>query len=422
MTAGIDEQTTPDGLIACHDCDAVHRLQPLERGERAHCQRCGALLYRDASGRLDEILAYSSAALLLYLLANIFPFIALKLEGRVEENLLTSGILALWQAGQPQLAVLVGLTSVVFPGLTILCMLWILLPIRFGFRAPGTTAVYRLIRRIGPWTLLGVFMLGVLIAMVKLADLASVIPGVSMYAYAGLMLCAAAASARFDPALLWPARGPHPHHYAPRASAMELGFCSCHTCGLLLKLPVQDHSGGHCPRCGSHLHGQRRHDSVARTWALVIAAAILAVPANLYPVMTVIRFGQGEPNTILGGVVHLIDSGMWGLAMIVFFASIVVPFMKLGLLSLLLISVQRESAWRPLDRTRLYRITEIVGAWSMVDIFLVGILTALVQLQALATIEPGIGASYFAAVVVITMFAAQSFDPRLIWDHQGRRP
>jgi paraquat-inducible protein A len=133
--------------------------------------------------------------------------------------------------------------------------------------------------------------------------------------------------------------------------------------------------------------------------------------------MTVIRFGQGEPNTIMSGVLHLIEGGMWGLAMIVFIASIVVPVMKLIILSFLLITVQNKSVWRPRDRTMLYRVTEIVGAWSMVDIFLVGLLSALVSLDALSTIRPGIGAVFFAGVVVITMFAAQTFDPRLIWDN-----
>ncbi len=418
MKSGIDEQTAPEGLIACHECDALHRLQSLERGQRAHCLRCDALLYRDVSGRLDETLALSIAALLLFAVANIFPFISLNLEGREEVNLVTSGIFAMWRAGQPEVAVLVALTSVIFPVLLLLGMLWILVPLRLGRHAPGTAVIYRLLLSIGPWTLLGVFMLGALIAMVKLADLATVIPGVSMYAYVGVMLCAAAATARFDSAMLWPMRGPHLTHYSPDSNAKDLGFSSCHTCSLLLQVGEHDHQGTQCPRCNTALHGPRKHDSITRTWALVISAALLSIPANVYPILTVIRFGQGEPSTILGGVVHLIEGGMWGLAMIVFFASIVIPVLKLSLLSFLLISVQRRSAWRPKERTRLYRITEIVGAWSMVDIFLVGILSALVQLEALSTIAPGIGASYFGAVVVITMFAAQSFDPRLIWDHE----
>jgi len=168
-----------------------------------------------------------------------------------------------------------------------------------------------------------------------------------------------------------------------------------------------------CGVCEHH----RKHGSVEATWALLLAAVVLLIPANVYPVMTVIRFGQGDPSTIISGVLHLIESGMWGLAMIVFVASIVVPVSKLIVLSFLLISVQRKSIWRPRDRTILYRVTEVVGAWSMVDIFLVGLLSALVSLDALSTIRPGIGASFFGAVVVVTMFAAHQFDPRLIWDN-----
>ena len=191
----------------------------------------------------------------------------------------------------------------------------------------------------------------------------------------------------------------------------------CHTCGFLCMAKT---GWQHCPRCTTPLH-HRTHNSIEKTWALLLSATILLLPANIYPVMTVIRFGQGEPSTILGGVMKLIEAGMWGLAMIVFVASIVVPGMKLIILAFLCISVQRKSDWRPRDRTVLYRVTEVVGAWSMVDIYLVGLLSALVSLGTLSTIRPEIGAVFFAAVVVITMFAAQSFDPRLIWDNVRKK-
>ena len=150
----------------------------------------------------------------------------------------------------------------------------------------------------------------------------------------------------------------------------------------------------------------------------MIAAALLYIPANLLPVMTVISFGQGHPDTILSGVKALIAAGMWPVALLVFFASIMVPVLKLVGLTFLMISVQRRSAWRPRDRTLLYRIIEGVGRWSMVDIFMISILVALVNLGTIATIEPGVGAIAFAAVVIITMIAAMAFDPRLIWDRQ----
>ena len=163
----------------------------------------------------------------------------------------------------------------------------------------------------------------------------------------------------------------------------------------------------------------RKANSINRTWALVITAAILYVPANVFPVMTVISLGKAQSDTILSGALYLLQHGMWPLALIVFIASVLVPLMKLFSLSFLLISVQRHSSWRPVGRTRLYRITEAVGRWSMVDIYVVTILVALVSLGNLATLDAGLGAVFFGGVVVVTIFAAESFDPRLIWDQRG---
>ena len=419
----------PVGLVACHECDALHRLERLKPGQTAHCNRCSAELYREAHYDVDEALAYTAAAAIAFLIANVFPFLGLKLAGRVEENIVASGVVALTKSGQIELAILVALTSIVFPALTLIGLLWILVPLKLGKFPPFAATVFRAITALGPWTLMGVFMLGVLIAFVKLGDLATVVPGVSLFAFAALMLFAAAATSRFDCSMLWRPEGPSMYIPDGVTTAHEAGLSYCHTCRLLVPPDAHamahndasSHEHGHCPRCGSALHASRKVNSVGKTWALVIAAAILCIPANVYPVMTVIQFGQGDPSTIIGGVVLLIQQDMFGLAFVVFFASIAVPVIKLALLIFLLVSVQRRSRWRPKDRTLLYRVTEMVGAWSMVDIFLVGILTALVQLGALATIEPGIGASFFGAVVVVTMFAAKSFDPRLIWDHAAVR-
>ncbi len=199
-------------------------------------------------------------------------------------------------------------------------------------------------------------------------------------------------------------------------TAAQAGLMSCHACHKLSKMPVGSTEGASiCPRCEAEIHS-RKPNSLSRTWALLIAAYILYIPANLLPVMTVISFGKGTPDTILSGVEELIHAGMLPIALLVFFASITVPVLKLLALTYLLLSVHYKSKWRPRDRTFLYRITEVVGRWSMIDIFMISILIALVKLQAVATIEPGMGSMSFAAVVVLTMFAAIGFDPRLIWD------
>jgi len=199
-------------------------------------------------------------------------------------------------------------------------------------------------------------------------------------------------------------------------TAASASLLSCHSCNLLSKMSgSHGHAHALCPRCGAPLH-QRKTNSLTRTWALVIAAFIFYIPANVLPITVVTSLGKTQADTIMSGVIYFMLTGMWPIALVIFVASVAVPLIKLFVLSYLLISVQRKSRWRPEDRTRLYRIAEAVGRWSMVDIFVVTILVALVKLGGLATIDAGPAASYFAAVVVTTIFAAMSFDPRLIWD------
>ncbi len=399
-------------IIACHECDHLYRYELIPVGAKANCQHCGSLLYRHVPNSLDRSLALYLTALFLFIIANVFPFLSLELGGRYVENILISGGWAMYQLGMGELGLLIFLTSILFPFIIIVGMLYLLIPARFGLVAPYMGPIYRIINVLLPWSLVGVFMLGTLIAIVKLQDLANVIFGPALIALSLLLLVYTAARASFDPHTLWSLTRLSSSNFSEKNIENE-SYLNCHTCGFLNPYE-EEHQ--HCERCDAPLH-YRKKNSIETTWALLFTSTILLIPANVYPVMTVIRFGQGEPNTILSGVLHLIEAGMWGLAMIVFIASIVVPIMKLIILAFLLISVQNRSNWRPRDRTLLYRVTEVVGAWSMVDIYLVGLLSALVSLGTLSTIRPGIGAIFFAAVVVITMFAAQSFDPRLIWDN-----
>ena len=205
-------------------------------------------------------------------------------------------------------------------------------------------------------------------------------------------------------------------------TAAAAGLARCHACGQLSRLPAA--AGGAaaaCPRCGAALH-LRQPASVARTWAYLSAAAVLYVPANVLPVMKSGSLFGVQEDTILSGVVFLWRDGSWFLAALVLVASIVVPLAKLLALSFLLLGVQWRSAWQPQWRTRLYRIIEYMGRWSMLDIYVVTLLAALVQVQSLAAIQAGPGAVAFGAVVVLTMLASQSFDPRLIWDAAAAAP
>ena len=199
------------------------------------------------------------------------------------------------------------------------------------------------------------------------------------------------------------------------ATARQLGLMGCHDCGLVSG-PYDADTEPHCPRCGSELEF-RKPDSLARTWAFLIAAIILYVPANLLPVTMTTALGSTSGQTIMAGVIYFLHAGEWPIALVIFTASIMVPTVKIIILLVLLLTAEKQSLWRPKDRTRLYNFTEFIGRWSMVDIFVIAILVALVQLGALANITAGVGAIFFASVVILTMLSAQFFDPRFIWDN-----
>jgi paraquat-inducible protein A len=384
-------------------------------GGAARCPRCGATLYRERRDSIEHALLLTAAALILFVIANTFPFLTFELEGNADTSTLLTGAWSLYRQGMWPLAILVLLTATVVPLAWLLSATYVLLPLRFGRMPWGIARAFRITELLRPWAMMEVYLLGVIVAYVKLSDLARLELGIALFAFVGLIVVMVAAEAALEPHEIWRRLG-------PQASVRLLGrgrgraLISCHNCDqLALMPPLPARATPHCPRCGAAMH-RRKPDSIARTWALVVTAAILYVPANLLPVMTVVYFGRGEPDTILSGVKQLIGAGMWPVAVLVFFASITVPVLKLIGLTFLLISVQRRSTWRLRDRSLMYRIIEQVGRWSMVDICMISILVALVNLGAIATIEPGVGAICFAAVVIITMFASMSFDPRLIWD------
>jgi paraquat-inducible protein A len=201
---------------------------------------------------------------------------------------------------------------------------------------------------------------------------------------------------------------------SPTATALQAGLVSCEGCRLVSR-PASAAEPGFCPRCGEKLE-VRRHASIETTWALVVAAAICYIPANLLPVLNTTTPAGSEGDTIMGGVVFLYTSGSWPLSLMVLIASVMIPLGKLVSLAYLLITVQRGSAKSNHERTRLYRMVVFIGRWSMLDVFVDTFTVALVQLQPLMSVAPGAGVLFFAAVVVLTMLAAEFFDPRLIWD------
>ncbi|VVN40584.1 paraquat-inducible protein A [Pseudomonas fluorescens] len=194
--------------------------------------------------------------------------------------------------------------------------------------------------------------------------------------------------------------------------ASELNLCLCHSCGLACDMTGEPHE---CERCGAPLH-RRKTNSLTRTWAYLLTSLVFYIPANLLPVMNTKMVGNGADSTIMGGVLDFWQHGAWDIALIIFIASIAVPGIKFVALTLLLVTVQRDSLWARKERSKMFRLVELIGYWSMLDVIVVALVASLVKFQALADIEPRAGILFFGLVVVFTMLSAMSFDPRLIWD------
>ena len=418
-------RSTAGEVIACHECGTVHRLPAMPDDTIARCVACGAKIFIRFEGSVERTLALYLAALALFVVANAFPILTMSIGGQTNASTILDSAKALHDAGMWPLALAVGLAGTLLPLAKILGMLAVLVPLQLGRRPPWMVACFRWVERLQPWAMMEVYLLGVIVAYVKLQDLATVHLGVALYAFVGTIILLAAADARFEPHAIW-------RRLAPQARSDVLDpvpgtvLLACEQCDQVVRADAAHLHGLPCPRCATPLH-RRKPDSLNRSWALAATAAILYVPANLLPIMTVTSFGKGTPDTIVSGVIELLHAGMWPIALLVFFASITVPVLKLIGLVFLLITVHRRSTKRLRDRTVMYRIIEGVGRWSMVDVFMIGILAALVALGNLATIAPGPGAIAFCGVVIVTILAAMAFDPRLMWDisddrNDGSRP
>ena len=414
-------------MIACHECDLLQSESPLPPGGVLRCRRCSAELYRDHTDGVDRPLALTLAAVVLFVIGNTFPIVGLAVNGDLVQTTLLRAVSVLYRDGIWPIAGLVFATTFLMPLLQMAAMIYLLVPLHFRRLPYRYDVVYRLLYLARPWGMTEVLILGMLVALVKLAHIASVAPGIALWSFGALMLLLAAAGAAFDPRALWQyvkvnhsgdanafgAVRPRASASGTAGTAMRCGLLGCHSCGLLVK--SGKHPQASCPRCGSNLHA-RKPESFTRTWAFLIAAMVLYIPANAMPVMNTSSLFGTQKDTILSGVAYLWTSGSWILAVVVFIASIAVPMLKIIAIMFLVISTQRRSVALLPARTRIYRVVEFVGRWSMLDIYVITILVALVQFNALATIQAGPGAVAFGAVVVLTMCAAMSFDPRLMWD------
>lgn len=407
---------SPVQYTACHECDWLMLVPPLQPGQQAVCPRCEHKLKSLPSDARLQPLVYSIAALIMLLCSNLFPFLGMAVKGMHQDMTLYQTATTLLEEQHPALALTVYLFMQILPAICLLliCLIYSRLGHWQGKRVRKryTLWLFRLI----PWCMVEVFLIGVLVSLIKIASLADIELGYSFWAYVLFSLLMLKAFSVIDRDWLWwQQSGPIHLRNMPKASgrAIDQNLTLCHACHGLVSLKTH-----RCPRCQSALHARKPH-SLQRTLALLFTAIVLYIPANILPIMITESLGQQTYSTILGGVVLLWNMGSYPVALVIFIASVLVPMVKMLAIGWLCWSIHTHRPHHRRGRTRLYRLTEFIGRWSMVDVFVVAILVALIRMGKLMSVYPGSAALAFAGVVVLTMLSAMSFDPRLLWDNEA---
>ena len=391
--------------VACPDCGLMQLLPIVGNKQMAVCRRCEGILAGPARGRVEAPLALAASALVLLIAAVVWPLMTVSSLGAQRQSWLETCVSALWNQGFLSLAVLVAVFTVVLPCIYLSALVWILATLRFDFGGP-LGGLFRWVQHLRPWMMIEVYLVGCFVAYSRIKVVSTIEIGVGGWCLLGASLLFLLALTQLDERTVWEALPVDPVAKEGRETI------ACTICDLIAR---GVHEGSHCPRCGATLH-IRKPDAFRRTTALVITGFLLYVPANVIPVLTTVRLGRADENTILSGVLELVHNDLWPLAIIVFSASIILPLLKLCGLTWMLIATRLRSRHLLVGRTRFYRMIDLVGRWSNIDVFAVSVLIAALRFGALTEVHAGNGLVAFAAVVIITMIATSSFDTRLMWD------
>lgn len=401
---------TPE-LTLCPHCDLVQQVPQLEPGEESSCIRCGHHLDARHPEPIVRPVLYAGSALFMLLLANLFPFVSMFAAGNSNEMNFFDTSSVLFTEHHQWLAILIWLFIQAVPAACMFAILYLKLGMVYAL--PARTWVARVLYMLKPWSMVDIFLMGLIISFVKLVADADISLGPSFWAFCLFCLLHLRAFQVIDRRELWSKIAPCP---APevRARAGRTGLAQqlklCKVCTAMV--PVAQ---THCSRCHSRVR-LRQRSSIQNTIALLIAATLLYVPANLLPIMRTVSFGETIDSTIISGLILMWQDGAYPVALIILVASVIVPVAKILVMFWLCYLTTIPLHRRQRYSTQIYRLVDWVGRWSMVDVLVVAIMAALVRFDLLMSVYPGVGALVFAAVVILTMLAALSFDPRLLWD------
>ena len=400
-----------DPHILCPQCDLLVAIPEIAVGQKAKCPRCHTTLTSRWKEPRRRPIAYAVSALFMLLLSNLFPFVNMKVAGLGSEVTLIQIPQVLVSDDYASMASLFMILVQLMPALG---MIFIIILCQ-GTSIPShwQISIARNYFRLKAWCMVEIFLAGVLVSFVKLMAYGDVGVGTSFYPFVLFCILQVRAFQCTDRYWIWQQVAPAPKLEMPLRvgeSGLSQGLRSCHCCMAIL--PVDQKQ---CGRCDTSGHA-RRKNSLQWTMALLITSIFLYIPANLLPIMITQVLGTPMPSTIMAGVVLLWSEGSYPVAMVILIASIMVPTLKMIAIGWLCWDANSN---KEIDRERLhviYEVVEFVGRWSMIDVFVIAVLSALVRMGQLMSIYPDIGALLFASVVILTMFAAMTFDPRLIWD------
>ena len=365
----------------CNLCGTPVAVPELTHRQCAVCPKCNHTITGYRRYGINITLGTSISALLFLALSLPYQFLSFAANGQHREIDIPTGLLTMIELDYYSLAVITALATLVLPGM-LLAGLTTLSAYRLFDRKPSwLTRVHRAVRQLLPWSMAEIFLVGTLVSLVKITDIASIDIGASFVAFCLFIVCITVSMFYYD----------------------DVEYANW------LSLP---------PKYTDTVTPEQKTLSVQQTWALLFTACLLYIPANVYPIMHTELFGTTEPNTIISGVVSLWQGGSYPIAAIIFFASVVIPMAKLIVLAWLNWSVQTGASLHQQRRSLIYHVTEWIGRWSMIDVFVVAILVALIQLGNTISIYPGHAALAFCAVVFFTMLAAMTFDARLIWQEE----
>jgi paraquat-inducible protein A len=397
--------------IGCPECGALAEIPPLTARTLARCRVCQYPLERRSGRNVSSALACAGTTFVLLFPANLAPLMTVQMLGAERSSVLSSGIVAMWNGGWVILAVLLGAFGIVLPFLRFGALTLVLCAVRFHRHFRGMGALFRWTYLLDIWAMPDVYLVGCFVGYARVTQNLTGTIGAGGYCFIAAALMSMLTRASLDRRTVWRAIG-HEHELAEDEPAL-----SCTVCDLV---EPASHEGRRCPRCGQKLLW-RKPDAIVRASALSLAAMVLTLPANLYPMTFSSQLGKDVSHRIVDGVYQLFHAGLWPLGILISCTSIVIPVAKLVGMGWFIVSIKRGSRKHLRMKAHLYRWIDELGRWSNVDVFTIAAFIPLIRFDGIATARPGIGATAFALVVFLTMAASRAFDPRMMWDAATRR-